>query len=212
MANRTDWTIKGRELANCNCDYGCPCQFNALPTKGDCKAVVGFIIDEGRHGDVSLDGLRAVAIYAWPKAVHQGNGTMKLIIDQRADGKQRAALERILTGEDTDDMATMWWVFSKMSPNKLPTEVAAIDIGCDVDKRVGHIRVAGKIETGVEPIRNPVTGDQHRARINLPHGFEYRVAEIASGTSKVTGDLAMQLSGSHSHMVQMAFNQSGVIA
>ncbi len=33
-----DWAIKGREFANCNCSYGCPCQFNALPTDGTCKA------------------------------------------------------------------------------------------------------------------------------------------------------------------------------
>ena len=72
-------------------------------------------------------------------------------------------------------------------------------------------RVSGRVDTGVEPIRNPVTGDAHRARVSLPHGFEYRVAEFASGTSKVTGDLAMQLSGSHSHMAQLAFNQNGVI-
>ena len=32
-----------------------------------------------------------------------------------------------------------------------------------------------------EKIRNPVTGDTHRARINLPHGFEYEVAEIGRG-------------------------------
>jgi len=158
MADRTDWTIKGRELANCNCNYGCPCQFNALPSNGSCHAVVGFTIEEGRHGSVRLDGLNAVAIYQWPQAVHLGNGTMKLIIDQRADAQQRAALEKILTGEDTDDMATMWWVFSKMSPNKLATEFAPIDIDCDVDKRMGRITVAGLVDTSAEPIRNPVTG------------------------------------------------------
>lgn len=212
MANRTDWTIKGRELANCNCDYGCPCQFNAPPTKGDCKAVAGYIIDQGQHGGVHLNGLMAVTIYAWPQAVHLGNGTMKLIVDQRADGQQRAALEKILTGEDTDDMATMWWVFNKMSPNRLPTQYAPIDIACDVDRRVGHILVTGLVDTRTEPIRNPVSGDEHRARIELPHGFEYRVAEIASGISKVTGDLAMQLSGSHSHMAHVSFNQNGVAA
>ena len=26
----TKWTIKGREFVNCNCSYGCPCQFNGL--------------------------------------------------------------------------------------------------------------------------------------------------------------------------------------
>ena len=44
------WMIKGREFGHCNCAYGCPCQFNALPTYGDCQAVVGMQIDEGYHG------------------------------------------------------------------------------------------------------------------------------------------------------------------
>ena len=25
-----EWRVKATELANCNCDYGCPCQFNAI--------------------------------------------------------------------------------------------------------------------------------------------------------------------------------------
>ena len=48
----TEWRLKGREFANCNCDYGCPCQFNALPTHGICEAAVGYQFDEGHHGDV----------------------------------------------------------------------------------------------------------------------------------------------------------------
>ena len=71
------WEIKGRELGNCNCAYGCPCQFNALPTHGDCHAVVGYQIDEGHHGDVRLDGLRAALIASWPGPIHEGNGTIK---------------------------------------------------------------------------------------------------------------------------------------
>ena len=35
----TAWEIKGREFGNCNCDYSCPCQFNALPTHGHCHAI-----------------------------------------------------------------------------------------------------------------------------------------------------------------------------
>ena len=30
----TPWEIKGRELVNCTCEYGCNCQLNALPDKG----------------------------------------------------------------------------------------------------------------------------------------------------------------------------------
>jgi len=28
-----DWEFKAREFVNCNCDYGCPCQFSAQPTR-----------------------------------------------------------------------------------------------------------------------------------------------------------------------------------
>ena len=51
-----EWQIKAREFANCNCAYGCPCQFNALPTHGDCRAAVGMRLDEGHFDDVSVNG------------------------------------------------------------------------------------------------------------------------------------------------------------
>ena len=88
----TEWHIKGSEFSNCNCAYGCPCQFNALPTHGDCRAAVGYEIEEGHFGTVQLDGLRMVLLVSWPGPVHEGNGTMQVIIDERADSAQREAL------------------------------------------------------------------------------------------------------------------------
>src|SRR2546430_2505738 len=85
------WSIKGREFVNCNCAYGCPCQFNALPTKGYCQAVASLEIDEGFHAATKLDGLRAVAVLAWPGPIHLGNGEALLIIDQRGSSAQREA-------------------------------------------------------------------------------------------------------------------------
>lgn len=58
----TAWEIKGREFGNCNCDYGCPCQFNALPTHGHCRGLAVFDIETGFHGATRLDGLRAAGI------------------------------------------------------------------------------------------------------------------------------------------------------
>lgn len=68
------WMMKGREFIHCNCAYGCPCQFNALPTQGHCSAVGAFEIEEGYHGDTRLDGLRGGLIAAWPGAIHEGEG------------------------------------------------------------------------------------------------------------------------------------------
>ena len=117
-----EWAVQATEFANCNCDYGCGCQFNALPDKGFCEAVAGYQITQGHFGDVPLDGLRAAAVWHWPGAVHEGNGSMQLIIDERADANQRDALVKILSGQETEEMATVWWVFGAMSPNKHPPQ------------------------------------------------------------------------------------------
>jgi hypothetical protein len=207
----TPWTIKGREFSNCNCSYGCPCQFNALPTYGFCCAVVGFEIEQGHHGSVRLDGLRGAGIYSWPGAVHQGNGTMQLVIDERADAAQRQALGRILTGQDTKEMATMWWVYSAMCPNKEETAYAPIDFEVDVDARRGRVRVPGLIEMRGEPIRNPVTGAEHRARIDLPHGFEYRLAEIGSGRSQTQGNIRLDLKDTYGQFARLHLSNTGVV-
>ena len=208
----TTWEIEGREFSNCNCSYGCPCQFNDLPTHGFCCAVAGMQIDRGHWGKVKLDGLRYAAIYSWPGPVHLGNGTMQLVIDERADAAQRGALGRILTGQDTQDMATMWWVFSAMSPNKEPIVYAPIDFEVDVDARRGHTLVPGLIESRGEPIRNPVTGMEHRARIDLPHGFEYRLAEIGSGRSTTQGKIQLDLKNTYGQFARIHLTGAGVVA
>ncbi|MGH7068288.1 MAG: DUF1326 domain-containing protein [Acetobacteraceae bacterium] len=207
-----EWQIRGTELANCNCAYGCPCQFNALPTHGDCHAAVAVTIEEGHFGEVRLDGLAAVLMGSWPGAIHQGNGTMQVIVDQRADEAQRDALVRIMTGQDTVEMATVWWVFAAMAPRKLPPLFRSIDIEIDVDARRGRFAVPGIIETIGEPIRNPVTGAEHRARIDLPHGFEYRIAEMGSASSRVSGGIPLPgLERTHAHFARLHLSNNGVI-
>ena len=206
------WMVKGREFANCNCSYGCPCQFNDLPTHGNCRAAVGFQIDQGHFGEVRLDGLRAVGLYAWPGAVHQGNGTMQLIIDERANAKQREALVKIMTGQETEEMATMWWVYAAMSPTKLEPLFKSIEFEVDVGGRRARLVVPGLLETVGEPIRNPVTGAEHRVRIDMPHGFEYRLAEIGSGSTKATGKITLDLKRSYGQFANIHLSNAGVVA
>src|SRR5262249_23484163 len=94
-----EWRVRADEFLNCNCAYGCPCQFNALPTPGFCEGAVGYRIHEGHFGDVRLDGLNAAVLVHWPGAIHPGNGTMQLVISDRADARQREALVKIMSGE-----------------------------------------------------------------------------------------------------------------
>ena len=110
-----DWSIKGVEFVNCNCDYGCPCQFKALPTHGNREGFEVVRIDQGHYGDARLDGLYATLLHAWPEPIFEGNGAMQAIIDERADERQRAALVKVLTGGETEPGATHWWVYRAMS-------------------------------------------------------------------------------------------------
>lgn len=208
----TPWEIRGHELANCNCSYACPCQFNALPTDGTCQAAVGYQVEEGRFGDVRLDGLRMAATYKWPGAVHEGNGEMQLVIDERASPEQRNALQKIMTGEDTKEMATMWWIFAAMCPTRHETLFKPIEMSVDVDGRRGSVVVKDVFETTAEPIKNPVTGADHRVRIDLPNGFEYSIAEIGSGTTRSQGVIELdRTQSSYAQFARLHLTNDGVV-
>jgi hypothetical protein len=108
-------------------------------------------------------------------------------------------------------MATMWWVYSAMSPKKLETLYKPIDFEVDIERRTGRMSIPGIAEMSGEPIRNPVTGAEHRARIDLPHGFEYRIAEMGSASSSVKGPMAMEMKSSYGQFAELHLSGSGVI-
>jgi hypothetical protein len=205
------WTIKAREFTNCNCAYGCPCQFNALPTHGDCKAVVALEITEGHHGSTRLDGLKTVAVLAWPGPIHEGKGEALIIVDERAKPEQRDALLRILSGQDTEPGATIFQVFSATFEKVHEPMFRPIDFTVDVDARKARVVVPGLIEGHGEPILNPVTGAEHRARIDIPDGFEYSIAEMGRGWSKTSGPIKLDLSDSYGQFANLHLSQSGIV-
>lgn len=209
-----DWSIQGEELANCNCNFGCPCQFGVLPTDGICEAAVVYRVNKGHYGDTNLDGLMAAGVYKWPGPIHEGNGEMQLIIDPKANDDQRAALEAIMTGADTEEMATMWFVFSAMCPNKHETLYKPISLAMNLDDRIGKGAVEGILEVNVEPIPNIVSGDPHRVGIALPHGFEFGFAEMAKGRTKTTGGKVELLNntGTHAHLASLHLTGQGRVA
>jgi len=74
--------------------------------------------------------------------------------------------------------------------------------------------IGGLVEARGEPIRNPVTGKEHRARFDLPEGFEYSIAEAGRGWATIagpSGPLQFQLSDSHAHFVNLHISGTGVI-
>jgi len=192
--------MAGEEVAGCNCDWGCPCQFNALPTKGRCDGVAGHLVREGLFGTVRLDGIRFVELFWFPGPVHEGNGTYQLIVDETATAEQKQALEAITSGREG---GMPFEIYAAVTPNKLEPLSAAITFESDREGRRAIVRVTGLVDLQVEPIKNPVSGEEHRARIVLPDGFEFKEAEVANTAGlrvQSTPPLVYEYSGTYAQL------------
>jgi len=173
--------------------------------------MAGFQIIEGHFGETRLDGLRAVGVLWWPGAIHEGSGKAVTVVDERADEAQRQALLTILSGGETDPGATMWNVFASTMEEVFDPVFKPIEIEVDVEARVGRVFVEGIAESTGRPILNPVTGEPHRARIDLTDGFEYSIAEMGSATFKTTGHLEMSFEDSYAQFAHIHLNNHGVV-
>lgn len=204
-----DWRIRGPEILNCNCAWGCPCQFNALPTQGNCRAAAAMHIDEGHFGDVRLDGVNWAVLFAWPGAIHEGGGEALAVVDERADEEQRRAILTIVSGGETEPGATIFNVFATVIDTMHAPRFLPITFSADIERRTGSVRIDGLVQTMVEPIRNPVTGAEHRARVILPDGFEYREAEYASGATSAQGPVPLSWTTGHAHLAILDLSTTG---
>ncbi|HET9220558.1 MAG TPA: DUF1326 domain-containing protein [Terriglobia bacterium] len=209
---QVNWYIEGVELSNCNCDYGCPCQFESpRPTHGHCRGFAAVRIDTGYFGDVALEGLGGALLYAWPGPIYEGNGECQAIIDERADSRQRHALATVLYGGETREGATHWWVYRTMSSTVHPPIFKRIDIDVNIEGRTARVVIPGVLHSTARPIRSPSTGQEHRVRIDLPKGIEFETAEIGSGTTKTEATIALALTDTYCHFTVLRQSGDGVV-
>jgi hypothetical protein len=206
-----EWEMRGAEFANCNCHPGCPCQFNSLPDKGHCRAHTFVRIEQGRFGAVPLDGLCWGILAFWPGPIHLGGGTLMSVVDDRADAQQRAALEAVSHGRETDAGSLVWQVFSTTVTTFLPTQYKPIELGIDLAAASASLRVPGLIDSSSAPIRNPITGAPHRVRVALPAGFEFSEAQFGAGSTKTSGPVDLDFDTTHSHVAAIHWSTHGVV-
>lgn len=208
---RIDWYVEGIEFGNCNCDYGCPCQFESLPTHGACHGFEVLQIERGHFGEVKLDGLRAAVVYSWPGPIFEGKGEFQAIIEERADAAQRDALYKVLTGEETEEGATHWWVFRAMSDKVHPPLFKPISFAVDIEVRTAAVAIPGVLRSTGRPIRSPATGQDHRVRIDIPNGIEFEIAEIGSASSEIDCAIRFGLKDSYGQFNRIRHAGGGVV-
>ncbi|MEZ5524099.1 MAG: DUF1326 domain-containing protein [Pseudomonadales bacterium] len=206
------WELHGTEFSNCNCDWGCPCQFNAPSTYGHCEFTSGGQVTRGHFNGISLDGLKWATVGAWPGEIAEGNGRLQMIIDEQASAEQRESLRKILYGEATEPGATHFNIFASMSSELLEPLYLPIDYAIDIAARTAHIRVPGIMEVTGSPIIDEFSGEPFHVGINRPKGsFEYTYAEIGTASSTTWGEILMELENSYGQFNELHLSQSGII-
>jgi len=169
------WGFEAEFIQSCNCDYGCPCNFNGYPTHGNCEALNAYRIREGKFGKVRLDGVKFAMGSWWPKAIHEGNGTGALYVDPGATAEQRNAIEEIWAGKHGGGA---FEIFPKTFANTHPTKLAKIKFV--YDGHDSYFKVDGVGEVRSTHIKNPVTGEEFEGSIELPNGIAWKHAQVTS--------------------------------
>jgi hypothetical protein len=139
--------------------------------------VVSYEIREGNFGGTNLDGVRFAELISFPGPLYEGNGTAQLVLDEASTPEQREAIIKLASGEHG---GTYFEIFASIIPNNRDPVVAPIEIQADREARRATVRIGDIGESRIEPIISPATGEEHRVRIDLPNGFEYRQAEIGN--------------------------------
>jgi hypothetical protein len=181
---KTRWQLRGLYLDSCNCDWGCPCQFNARPTHGSCEGLFGIHIKDGNYGNVKLDGLNLVWIGSYPGAIHEGHGKASLYIDNRASEEQFDVLSKIITGKAK---GSAFDVYSATLDRFEEPRRAKITFRSNGIR--SQVKAESVCECLLEPIINPVTGKAHRVVLEFPSGgFESSRMDMASSRILVVND------------------------
>jgi len=205
----TRWRLQGKWLEYCSCDPGCPCEAMAEPTQGHCDGAVAFHIDDGHFGEVDLSGLTVAATFFFPRAIHHGGGHMQPILEERTTEAQREAIFAILSGEG-QPVGTMFQIFSIIVEHLHEPQFLPIAFEWDMARRTARLSVPGMVNATTEPIRNPVTDEEHRILTVLPEGWVFYEAEVGSGTVKGIGDLKFDYAQRHSSLAHFAWDNDGM--
>ncbi len=184
------WALNGHVILACNCDFGCPCNFNALPTTGKCEGNWNWHIEQGKFGDVSLAGLNVSVAVNWPGPIHAGNGEALVVVDERAGARQRQALIALITGAAGGPWKIIGTTIGKVhGPLFAPFDVTVNDF-------TSSVKAGSYITLQMQPVKNPVTQVEVHPRAILPEGFVFKEGLLgASSAFKIAGPVSFDHTG-----------------
>ncbi|WP_046470774.1 DUF1326 domain-containing protein [Allosalinactinospora lopnorensis] len=204
------WRLQGDWFDVCKCDIPCPCYFAQAPTYGSCDGTLVWHIREGRYGDVVLDGLNVLALGAFTGNIWAGGtkAAMGVFFDERADERQRAALQAIFTGQ-----AGGWPKgFAELIGEMRGMEFAPIEFDVDDDLESWSARIPGRVEARAEALAGPTSLPGRRVQVHNPAGSEVGPGTVATQGVSVADraeGFAFQWDRSGQSSKHMRFDWSG---
>ena len=178
MPDIPEWRIAGDWFDVCNCRIPCPCTFAQAPSEGVCEGILAWHIREGHFGDVPLDGLNVVALGFFEGNVWAGEAkpSMGIYMDERADERQREALQTIFGG------AAGGWPgdFAGMIDEVRGIEYAPISFEIADDLAYWAAEVPGKARARAEALTGPTTPEGRRVQLHDPPGAEVGPGQVAT--------------------------------
>jgi hypothetical protein len=187
------WKINGTVLIACNCDYGCPCNFNARPSRGKCEGGWTWHVERGSFDGVSLDGLNFSVYANWPGAIHEGNGEAVILVDERANDRQRQAIATLVGGTVGGPWGVLAWTWSTRVQGPLP-----VPYELQLDGIASRMKAGNVVELESTLIKNPVSGKDAHPRMILPEGLIVKEADLGcSKVFRIGEGVPMNHSGQH---------------
>jgi hypothetical protein len=183
--------LTGDVVIACNCDWGCPCNFNARPSRGKCEGGWVWNIGRGAVDDVAVDGL-GIALFAdWPGAIHEGGGRAVCYVDDRADARQRDLLRRVLHGERGGPWSIFIRTYELAGPEPTRFDVQLAEYS-------SRIAIGDRVQLELQCIRNPVTQAEAHPEVVLPEGLILKRGRLAaSSIFRLRGDVSYDHSGQY---------------
>jgi hypothetical protein len=202
-AATTRWALKGSGYEFCNCAFGCGCNFGGFPSSkdGSCRAFVGMELESGLCGGLDLAGIKCAAILDWPKAIHEGNGKCVFVVEPSVTDKQIEALAQIFTGK----LGGMPWEL--LGPTFEIKGLVKAKISIEGHGPKSTFKAEGVGEGRGDTFKNPVTGEDHLANIDLPDGFIWKKGECGQGTFRAKA-AGVEIAAENSNWIFYKFDWS----
>ena len=177
MAHIPQWHLEGDWFDVCRCDIPCPCEFAQPPTGGECDGILVWHVRRGSYGGVALDGLNVAALGYFKGNIWAGaKVSMAMFIDERANAKQREALQTIFGGQ-----AGGWPAgFAQNIGEVRGMEFAPIEVEIAHDLATWRAVIPGRAEAKADALTGPTTPPGKRVQTTNPPGSEVGPGGVAT--------------------------------